>query len=321
MEMRLLGGSGLEVSAIGMGCNSFGTKLDGAGVREVVHCALDLGVTLFDTANIYGAGGGSETLLGAALGARRQQAVLATKVGMPMSPRRNGPDNSRKEIMREVEASLKRLGTSWIDLYQIHYPDSHTPVEETLRALDDLVRQGKVRYIGCGNFSGDQLLQAADCSRQEQCSRFIACQAEYNFLSRECETALVPAALQSGVSIMPYFPLATGMLSGSIVPGRPLPARSRLAKDPGVRERFWTIRNQKLLAGLFDAARLMARRVPDLSLAWLLSRPGVTCVIAGATNVAQVQDNAAAAQRPLSSDDLALLDSVWRSVGPPLTPA
>lgn len=315
MEMKVLGKAGLEVSAIGMGCNSFGVKLDEAAVRDVVHCALDVGVTLFDTANIYGACGGSETMLGAALGARRQQAVLATKVGMPMSPPRHGPDNSRKEVMREAEASLKRLGTSWIDLYQLHYPDPHTPIEETLRAMEDLVRQGKVRYVGCGNFSGDQLLEAVNSSGQRQCAPFVACQTEYNFLSRECEAALIPAALQSGVGIVPYFPLATGMLSGSIVPGRPLPARSRLARDPAVRERFWTPRNQKLLAGLFDVSRLTARSVPDLSLAWLLSRPGVACVIAGATSVAQVQDNAAAARRPLGGDDLALLDRVWRDAG------
>jgi len=311
MQTRPLGTSDLSVSLIGMGCNSFGTRLVQAEVSDVVHCALDLGISFFDTANIYGEYGGSETMLGRALGARRHQVVLATKVGMPMSTQRHGPDNSRVEIMREVEASLKRLGTTWIDLYQLHYPDPQTPIEETLRAMEDLLRQGKVRYIGCGNFSSDELATAANASTEMGCMRLIGCQTEYNFLSRDCETALVATALQHGVGILPYFPLATGMLSGAIMPGKPLPPKSRLATDLVIRERFWNPRNQRVLAGLFDVARKTSRSVPELSLAWLMSRRGVCSVITGATRPAQVQSNVAAALHPLNDEELALLDDVW----------
>ncbi|PJX21036.1 hypothetical protein CAP48_17125 [Advenella sp. S44] len=310
MGKRYLGASDLEVSTIGLGCNSFGTKLDQASVCDVVHFALDSGINFFDTANIYGSDGQSEILLGKTVSRRRSEAILATKVGMPMYPDKPYPNNSRKEIIREVEGSLRRLGTSWIDLYQLHYPDTKTPIEETLRAMEDLVQQGKVRYIGCSNFSSTQLIEAMQTARSQKSSPFVACQTEYNFFSRECEETLIPTAQQLGVGIIPYFPLATGMLSGTIVPGRPLPSQSRLAKDPVIRNRFWTQSNQKLLAALFSMAQKTARGVPDLALAWLLSRSGVSTVIVGASRVSQVRQNIAAASHALSKKEISLLTSL-----------
>src|SRR2546427_6555300 len=232
MEYRNVGRSGLQVSVAGLGCNNFGMRIDKEQTAAVVHRALDLGVTLFDTADIYG-GTRSEEFLGAALGDRRKNVVVATKFVGPVG---EGPLNrgaSRRHVFDAVEGSLRRLGTDWIDLYQIHFPDVTTPIEETLRTLDDVVRQGKVRYIGCSNFAGWQVVEAQWTARTQHFLPLVSAQSEYNLLNRRIERELVPACREYGLGILPYFPLASGFLSGKY-----RPARSRLKArgwPPGAR--------------------------------------------------------------------------------------
>jgi aryl-alcohol dehydrogenase-like predicted oxidoreductase len=220
MEQRNLGRSGLQVSAVGLGCNNFGWRCDQKQTAAVVGKALELGMTLFDTADIY-AGGLSEEYLGKALGDRRKDVVLATKFAGPMGGSPRSRDTSRRHVLEAAEASLRRLGTDWIDLYQIHFPDSLTPIGETLRALDDLVRQGKVRYVGCSNFAAWQVVEAQWITRTEHLSPLISAQNEYNLLERRIERELVPACTAYGLSILPYFPLASGFLTGKYRPGEP----------------------------------------------------------------------------------------------------
>ncbi len=220
MDPRRLGNSGLQVSAIGLGCNSLGGRVDEETSRQIVHKALDLGITLFDTANSYGdrygQRGGSETCLGKFLGARRKQIVLASKFGnLTKKSAVSEPEGaSRRSIMLAVEGSLKRLNTDWIDLYQIHHFDAQTPLEETLRALDDLVRQGKVRYLGCSNFAAWQVVDAQWTARQHGLNPLVSCQNEYNLLERAVKNELVPAMLSQGMGLLPYYPLAGGVLTG-----------------------------------------------------------------------------------------------------------
>ena len=246
MEIRNLGQSGLRVSAIGLGCNNFGARIDDDATRAVIHKALDLGITLFDTADTYGERGGSETVMGKILGDDRKQIVLATKFGMPMDDVGVKVGGSRRYIMQAVEDSLRRLRTDWFDLYQIHAPDPRTPIEETLRALDDLVRQGKVRYIGCSNFPAWQVVEAQWTAKANNLNAFVSCQDEYSLLVRHVvEPQLKPAMLKYGMGLLPFFPLASGLLTGKYrrnanaagghppgqhaAPGRPLFDRAQLA--------------------------------------------------------------------------------------------
>src|SRR5712692_7604527 len=214
MELRNLGRSGLRVSLVGLGCNNFGGRIELEASRKVVHRALDLGITLLDTADIYGNLGGSETCLGQILGDRRKDIVLATKFAMPMDQAKTLKGASRGYIMAAVEASLKRLKTDWIDLYQVHQPDPATPIEETMRALDDLIRQGKVRYVGCSNFPAWQVVSAQWTARHRGLDAFVSCQDEYSLLVRDIERELVPAMTEYGLGLLPFFPLASGLLTG-----------------------------------------------------------------------------------------------------------
>ena len=228
MEFRSLGSSGLQVSLVGLGCNNFGRRCDAEQTRAVVHRALDEGVNFFDTADMYGERGGSEELLGKALGSRRDDIVLATKFGAPMGDAPDQRGASRRWIQRALEASLRRLGTDYIDLYQLHFPDASTPQEETLRALDDLVRAGKVRYLGCSNFASWQLVDALWISRDSGLSSYVSAQNLYNLLDRRIERELVPACREFGVGVLPYFPLASGFLTGKYRRGRPAPRGTRM---------------------------------------------------------------------------------------------
>ena len=214
MEIRNLGASGLRVSAIGLGCNNFGGRIDLEATRKVIHKALDLGITLFDTADTYGERGGSETCMGQILGDDRKRIVLATKFGMPMDDEGVKVGGSRRYIMSEVEDSLRRLRTDWIDLYQIHAPDPLTPIEETLRALDDLIHQGKVRYIGCSNFPAWQVMEAQWTAKTGGLNAFVSCQDEYSLVFRKPEAELMPAMRRLGLGLLPFFPLASGLLTG-----------------------------------------------------------------------------------------------------------
>ena len=310
MELRNLGRSGLRVSTVGLGCNNFGGRLDVAATRKVVHRALDTGITLFDTADTYGNRGGSETQLGEILGDRRKDIVLATKFGMAMDDVGVKIGGSRRYLMQAVEDSLKRLRTDWIDLYQLHTPDPLTPVEETLRALDDLVAQGKVRYLGCSNFAGWQVADAAWIARDAGLAPFVSAQNEYSLLARDVEKELVPAMQQFGLGLLPYFPLAGGLLSGKYRRGAPLPPNSRLTDTQRSADRFLTERNWSRTEQLDAHFAARGRTLLQVAFAWLASRPTVASVIAGATRPEQIDANIAAAQVPLDADDLAAIDRI-----------
>ena len=290
MTYQQLGASGLTVSVVGIGCNNFGARMADEDVPQVVHAAIDAGITLFDTADIYGHAGGSETLLGRALGSRRSEVVLATKFGMDMHGA-NGPDwgarGSRRYIRLAVESSLRRLGTEWIDLYQLHEPDPHTPVEETLAALSELVAEGKVRYIGSSNLTGWQLVDADWTARAGGYEAFISGQNEYSWLARGVEADVVPALAHTGQSLLPYFPLARGLLTGKYRRHQPAPAGSRLVQQSHVLDGadFDTI---EAIAAFAQQRGLTMLQV---AIGGLAAMPTVGSVIAGATSVEQVRGN------------------------------
>jgi len=305
VERRNLGRSGLIVSAIGLGCNNFGGRNDAAATRAVVHKALDLGITFFDTSDTYGAAGASEEYLGRALAGERHRIVLATKFARPMAA---GEGASRRYIISAVEASLKRLGTDYIDLYQQHIADPRTPIEETLRALDDLVRQGKVRYFGCSTLSAWEVVEAQWTARHLGLNAFVSCQERYNLLEREVETAVLPVAERYGLGLIPFSPLCNGLLTGKYRRNAPLPQGTRLATTPRLAERTLTERNWALAERLGEFAAARGRTLLELALSWLLQRPAVASVIAGATTPAQVAANVAAGGWRLSREDMDEID-------------
>ncbi|MDR3484144.1 MAG: aldo/keto reductase [Bradyrhizobium sp.] len=312
MQIRNLGGSGLRVSAVGLGCNNFGQRIDLETSRKVIHKAIDLGVTLFDTADIYAGMGGSETVLGQVLGDRRKDIVLATKYSKPMSSDGTRQGASRRYIMSAVEASLTRLKTDYIDLYQQHDYDSLTPIEETLRALDDLVRQGKVRYIGNSNFPAWRLAEAELTARAMNVNRFVSCQDEYSLLVREIEKDLLPAAQQYRLGLLPFFPLASGLLTGKYRRGAAAPEDTRFAKWPALRDRYVTPRNEDIVEKLQAFAQARGHTMLELAFSWLASRPLVSSVIAGATRVEQVEQNVKAIDWALSVEDIAEIDRITK---------
>lgn len=315
MEKRTLGRSGLEVSVVGLGCNNFGgmkASLDLEGARAVVHAALDAGITLFDTSDSYGIAGGSEITLAAALGERRKDIVLATKFASPLNRDKDSRYNgSRGYIMKAVEDSLRRLKTDWIDLYQYHFPDPRTPIEETLRALDDLVKQGKVRYIGCSNLPGWQLVDAAWTSRHHGLHRFVSTQAELSLLARGAEKDLVPAISAANMSLLPYFPLASGLLTGKYRKGAALPADSRMSMP--YFQRGMTDQRLDTVERLIAFAEARGHTILELAMSWLVGRPSVGSVIAGATRPEQVRANAASVGWVLSPEELAEVDAITGS--------
>ena len=310
MTYRTLGKSGLEVSAVGLGCNNFGMRIDLDAARKVVHKALDLGVTLFDTADIYGNMGGSETMLGQILGERRKDIVLATKFSGPMAEGKTRKDTSRRYIMSAVEASLKRLQTEWIDLYQLHFPDPLTPIQETLGALDDLVRHGKVRYIGCSNMAAWQVVEAQWTSRHMGVARFISCQDEYSLLVRDLEREMLPAIEAYGLGLLPYFPLASGMLTGKYKRNSAPPAGTRFAAMQSLSNRFGNDANWDIVEQLEAFCARKGRKLLDLAFSWLLAKPPVSSVIAGATKPEQVEQNVTAAGWALTPDEVAEVDRI-----------
>jgi aryl-alcohol dehydrogenase-like predicted oxidoreductase len=312
MSYRRLGTSGLVVSVVGVGCNNFGRKLDADGTREVVDAALDAGITLFDTADIYGTPHGtSEQLLGAALKGRRDEVVLATKFGMDMAGL-NGNDfgarGSRRYVVRAVEASLRRLETDYIDLYQLHEPDPATPIEETLAALDDLVHSGKVRYLGNSNFAGWQIADADWTARAANLTPFISAQNRYSLLQRQVEAEVVPACEQFGLGLLPFFPLDSGLLSGKYRRDETPPDGTRLSLDRY--QRFLDGADWDAIEALTAFGAERGHSLLEVAIAGLASRPAVTSVIAGATSAEQVQANAAAGSWQLGADDLGALDSI-----------
>ena len=310
MIERNLGRSGLRVSAIGLGCNNFGGRIDLEASRAVVHAALDNGITLLDTADVYGEKGGSETALGAILGPRRKDIVLATKFAMPMDDRERLKGASRRYVVDAVEASLKRLKTDWIDLYQQHRPDPLTPIEETLRTLEDLVRAGKIRYYGCSNLPAWQVVEAAWTARQAGLSGFVSCQDEVSLLVRHHEADLMPAMRAYGLGLLPYFPLASGLLTGKYKRNTPMPADARLTKTQRLADKYLTEGNWAIAEKLGDFAAARGHTLLELAFSWLLARPPVSSVIAGATRPEQIEANVRAGDWTLTPEDLAAIDAI-----------
>ncbi len=305
---RQLGESGLTVSTVGVGCNAFGTRIDEERTRMVVEAALDAGVTLFDTADVYGTGA-SEELLGRALGSHRGDVVVATKFGMDMHGA-NGSDwgvrGSRRYIRRAVEASLRRLGTEWIDLYQLHAPDPKTPIEETLSALDELVSEGKVRYIGSSNFAGWQVVDADWVARSNGQTAFVTAQNKYSLADRSADQNLVPACEYVGVDLLPFFPLEFGLLTGKYRRGEAAPDGSRLS-----------VQTQRLESADFDLIEALAAfaaersvSILEVAIGGLVAQPFIGSVIAGATSAEQVVANVRAGEWEPSDDDLTSLDDL-----------
>jgi aryl-alcohol dehydrogenase-like predicted oxidoreductase len=306
---RRVGHSGLEVSVVGLGCNQLGRKVEQKGTRRLLEACEELGVTPLDTADVYGGGGGSESLLGEALAGRRDKFVVATKFGMQMSGvdrAPNAPRGSRRYIRWAVEVSLRRLRSDRIDLYFYHRPDRVTPLEETLGAMDELVKEGSVRFLGCSNFSAQQVERAAAIASDEDLNGFVSLQNEYNLLNRALEADVAPACERHGLGILPYFPLASGLLTGKYRRGEEAPAGSRLAG-----------RGQVADAGTFDVIegleRFAAERalsLLDVAIGGLAAQRAVASVIAGATRPEQVEANARAAAWAPTADDLRELDAI-----------
>jgi aryl-alcohol dehydrogenase-like predicted oxidoreductase len=310
MRYLPLGRSGLLVSAVGLGCNNFGSRLDVAGTRAVVDAAIDAGITLFDTSDTYGNGGGSETALGEVLGSRRSQVVLATKFGHQGVDMGYGPaagtKGGRAYIRRAVTESLRRLRTDYIDLYQLHTPDPVTPIEETITALDELVSEGKVRYVGHSNLSGWQLADAAHLAAKEGRTPFISAQNHWSLLERGAESEVVPAARHFGLGVLPFFPLANGLLTGKIRQGQPVPSGTRLAG----REGYVTAEKLAKVEALTAWGQARGVTLLEIAIGALAAQPGCSSVIAGAMNPEQVKANSVAAEWIPSADELAEIDAI-----------
>ncbi len=317
MELNNLGNSGLKVSAVGLGCMNMGMMNDEAQSGAVVEKALDLGVTLFDTADIYGHRGRSEEWLGKALGKRRPDVVIATKFSSPMGDGDYWKGGSRRYIMRAVDASLARLDTDYIDLYQMHFPDASTPIEETLRALDDLIGAGKVRYIGCSNFAGWQIVEAQWTSRDLGVSAFVSAQNRYSLMTRDIDKDVVPAAQAYGLGILPYFPLESGLLTGKVQRGKEPPEGSRLSKWRGS---FVSDDKFDKIDKLNELGKEHGHSLLDYAIGWLVSRPYVSSVIAGVTTPGQLEANVAAGETKLNDDELEAIEEITGAPTPGFGP-
>jgi aryl-alcohol dehydrogenase-like predicted oxidoreductase len=304
MEYRRLGDSGLKVSEVGLGCNNFGMRIDEAQTAAVVEAALAAGITFFDTADVYG-GTKSEVMLGKALGAKRHDIVLATKFGIPLGPAPYSGGGSRRYIVRAVEASLSRLGTDYIDLLQMHRPDTETPIDETLRALDDLTAAGKVRYVGNSNYAGWQIAEADYTARGAHFVRFVSAQNNYSLLERNVAHEVLPACERFGLGFLPFFPLASGLLTGKYRRGEPPPEGTRMAAWGARAQQAMNDRNFDRVEALETWARDRNHSILDLAFAWLLGQPVVSSVIAGATSPEQVKANAATSDWRLTPEEVA----------------
>jgi aryl-alcohol dehydrogenase-like predicted oxidoreductase len=312
MEYRNLGRSGLKVSLAGLGCNNFGMRIELEQARAVIHSALDVGITLFDTADIYGGRGKSEEMIGKVLGDRRKDIVLATKCGMAMGEGPYLSGSSRRYIVSACGASLKRLATDYIDLYQIHQPDPSTPEEETLSALDDLVHSGKVRYVGHSNYAGWQVAEAHWLAQTYHSVPYISAQNEWSLLNRAVERDLVPACGKYGLGILPFFPLASGFLTGKYKRGAAMPEGSRLSAMKMLADRLVSDANFDTIEKLEEFVRSRDHSMDELAMSWLASHPEVTSVIAGATRPEQVAENTKAVEWKISAEDLKAVDRLTR---------
>lgn len=309
MEYRRLGNSGLKVSAIGLGGNNFGARANEETSLTVINRALEMGINFIDTADMYSQGR-SEELIGKALKGKRSRVFIATKFGHPRTVGSDQQGGSRSYLMKAAEASLRRLNTDYIDLYYFHAPDPETPIQETLKALDDLVRAGKVRYIGCSNFAAWQLCEALWTSRLNNLESFIAIQSRYNLLDRSIEREVVPCCQKYSIGVVPWGPLASGFLTGKYHSGREIPAGTRLSNPSAIYEDITTEANFSKLARFEAFAGERGHSVGELAIAWLLSHPWLGSVIAGAMNGEQLTANIAAADWKLTAEDLAQLNKI-----------
>lgn len=304
MQKRKLGTSSLEVSVVGLGCNNFGMIPKEASER-VIGRAIEKGIILFDTADIYGNRGGSESALGEILGERRKEIVLATKFGMKMDDDGAKSGASRHYIAKAVEDSLRRLKTDWIDLYQLHTPDPKTPIEETLRALDDLVKAGKVRFIGCSNMPAWEIVDSLWIAEKNSLSPWVTSQDEYSLLARDPERERIPALTAKGMSLLPYFPLASGLLTGKYKADESAPAGTRMAAMKYLANRYMTKENFEIVEALKSFASARNRTLLELAFSYLLSEQTVASVIAGATKPEQIDANVSAADWQLTPEEIA----------------
>ena len=308
MELRPLGASGLRVSLVGLGCNNFGGRIDLAATRKVIDAAIAAGINHFDTADVYGGNGKSEEFIGQILDARRKDIVLATKLGK-MDEAVPGVRGSRAYIASAVEASLRRLRTEWIDLLYMHEPDPQTPIAETLRALDELIRAGKVRAIAASNYSAEEVSEAADAAKQLGVTGFVATQDEYSLINRDVEKTLLPVLEKRGLALIPYFPLGGGALSGKYRKGKPLPEGARHTKAQGGLDRF-VAPNWDLIEKLHAFAEQRGRSLLELAMSWLARRPQVTSIIAGATRPEQIDANVKATGWALTPAEMAEVEKI-----------
>jgi aryl-alcohol dehydrogenase-like predicted oxidoreductase len=309
VEERNLGKSGLRVSLVGLGCNNFAGRIDFEATKAVVHKAFDLGITLFDNADTYGdPRGGAEEYLGRILGPRRKEIVLATKFGRPMDGSGKREGASRGYIMSAVEASLKRLQTDHIDLYWQHIEDPRTPQDETMRALDDLVRHGKVRYIACSTLLSWQVVEANWIAKSQGLDPFIACQERYSLLEREYEPNIARMVEANGLGLIPFSPLANGLLTGKYRRNQAMPAGARLTTTQRMADRYLTERNWAITEKLADFCAMRGRTMLELAMSWLASRSAVSSIIAGATRPEQLEQNVRAVDWALTREDMDEID-------------
>jgi aryl-alcohol dehydrogenase-like predicted oxidoreductase len=311
MEQRRLGGSDLEVSVVGLGCNNFGMKIDLAASRAVIDAALDAGIDFLDTADMYG-GGKSEEFIGEVLGKRRSRVRIGTKFGAGRRAKGPGQFGTRAYTLECAEASLKRLRTDYIDLYQMHYPDPGTPIEETLGALDELVRQGKVRQIGCSNYTGAMIAEADAVSGSKKLPRFVSAQNEWSLLQRDAERDVIPACEKHRLGQLPYFPLASGLLTGKYRRGEKFAAGTRFATMGDYFASVATDANFAKVEALERVARAHGRTLLELAMSWLAAQPSVASVIAGATTPEQVRANAGSVSWKLTPAELAEIERAAR---------
>lgn len=321
MEIRNLGKSGLRLSLVGLGCNNFGGRIDDDASRKVIDKAFDLGITHFDTADVYGhfgpsgkedfgGKGNSERVLGKFLGDRRKDIVLATKFSQPMDPEKRLSGASRRHAVRAVEDSLKRLDTDWIDLYYVHKDDPSTPLEETARALDDLIRSGKVRYIAFSNFPAWRAVEAVWTARSHNLNGFVGCQDELNLLGRHNQKDLLPALRAHGVGFIPYYPLAGGALTGKYRKDAPRPKGARITEGKRYSEKFLGEKREAIIEALIAFAEARGHTLLELAMSWLAAQAPVASIIAGATKPEQLEANVKAAGWKLSQEDLDEIDKI-----------
>jgi aryl-alcohol dehydrogenase-like predicted oxidoreductase len=295
---------------VGLGCNNFGGRIDLDATRKVIHKAYDLGINLFDTADIYGNFGGSEEAMGQVMGEQRKDIILATKCGMAMNTEGTLKGASRRYILSAIEGSLRRLKTDWIDLYQIHQPDPLTPIEETLRTLDDLVRSGKVRYVGCSNYAAWQVAEAQETATRCSLNAFISCQDEYSLLVRCLDKESIPAMQAYNLGLLPFFPLASGLLTGKYKRNAKMPEGARLTTTQRLADRYINEKNWEIVERLGDFAATRGHTMLELAFSWLAQRPTVTSVIAGATKPEQLEQNIKAVDWKLTAEEMADIDRI-----------